>query len=644
MQKLTLRLLTCAAMFAFTAAAPWPMTVPAAFAQQSEPELEPGAETTDEAESSEADAPEEPFLAEDTQSFAGAFLAARTADFDSDTESAIGFYSRALAFDPENVELQQRLMIAHFAEGNFEDGLALAEELRDDETIQRVTVLARGVAAIRDGDFDEAVSILTYEGPNEFDQLMNGLMLAWAQFGAGDAEAALATVDGLQGSELFAVFVNFHGGAIAEADGNLAEARERYTAAVTDTVGRGAAADTFMRAVMALATLEAREGDRQAALDVVSTGEGVAPGYAPLNALRQTIEAGEPVETNSESAAEGAAAVLYTVAAALNREGAEETVALYLQFSRVLNPDDAGTLVMLGGLAESLGKPEEAIAIYESVPEGSPMWRISQLQLGLNLADLDRTEEAKAHLLALIEADPDDMRSYLAYGSVLSAAEQYREMADNYDRAVEMIGPIPSTGDWNIFFQRGIAYERLKEWETAEPNFLRALELMPDQPQVLNYLGYSWVDMNMKLAEGMEMIRKAVELRPNDGYIVDSLGWAHYRLGEYELAVQELEKAVELRPSDATINDHLGDAYWRVGRRLEAVFQWNRALTLDPEEDLIPAIEAKIEDGLPEDDAPATAREPAARPDATQTDPDERSELRPLPVVDPARSGAAVFG
>jgi predicted negative regulator of RcsB-dependent stress response len=362
MQKLTLRLLTCAAMLAFTAAAPWPLMAPAALAQQSEPEIAPdiapGSDTTDEAESAEADAEEEPFSAEDTQSFAGAFLAARTADYDSDTGSAIGFYSRALAFDPENVELQQRLMIAHFAEGNFEDGLELAEELKDDETIQRVTVLARGVAAIRDGNFDEAVSILTYEGPNEFDQLMNGLMLAWAQFGAGDAEAALATVDGLQGSELFAVFVNFHGGAIAEADGNLAEARARYTAAVTDTVGRGAAADTFMRAVMALATLEAREGDRQAALDVISTGEGVAPGYAPLNALRQTIEAGEPVETNSESAAEGAAAVLYTVAAALNREGAEETVALYLQFSRVLNPDDAGTLVMLGGLAESLGKPE----------------------------------------------------------------------------------------------------------------------------------------------------------------------------------------------------------------------------------------------------------------------------------------------
>jgi tetratricopeptide (TPR) repeat protein len=454
---------------------------------------------------------------------------------------------------------------------------------------------------------------------------MSGLMQAWARFGRGNGDQALKIIDDMQGADWYSIFLNFHGGAIAAAAGNRDEARRRYTAVITDQVGGGAAPDTYMRAVMALAGLEARAGNQQAALDVVSTGEAFSPGYAPLTALRQSIEAGERVGGQIGTAQEGAAAVLFTIAAALNREGAEEVVSLYLQLSRTLDAANANTLVLLGGLAENLDKAEEAIAIYESVPEGSPMRRVAQLQLGLNLADLGRTEEAKDHLMSLIEADPDDMRSYLAYGSVLSNAQQYREMADNYDRAVEMIGATPTRSHWNIFFQRGIAYERLKEWETAEPNFLKSLELFPDQPQVLNYLGYSWVDMNMNLDEGMEMIEKAVELRPNDGYIVDSLGWAHYRLGDYEQAVTELERAVELRPADPTINDHLGDAYWRVGRRLEASFQWNRALTLDPDEDLVTAIQAKIDDGLPDEDedVPATAEGDERR--TPPTTPDERS-------------------
>jgi Flp pilus assembly protein TadD len=154
-----------------------------------------------------------------------------------------------------------------------------------------------------------------------------------------------------------------------------------------------------------------------------------------------------------------------------------------------------------------------------------------------------------------------------------------------------------------LFYQLGISYERLKQWDKAEVAFLRALELSPNEPQVMNYLGYSWIDMNINLEEGMDMIRTAVELRPNDGYIVDSLGWAHFRQGQYEEAVRQLERAIELRPSDPTINDHLGDAYWRIGRTTEASFQWERALTnmADFDESLIPVLEKKIKEGLSDD-------------------------------------------
>lgn len=245
------------------------------------------------------------------------------------------------------------------------------------------------------------------------------------------------------------------------------------------------------------------------------------------------------------------------------------------------------------------------------------MRRISELQLGLALAGTDKVAEAREHLKELIASDPMDIRSYLAYGSVLSDAKDYAEMASNYDKAVEVIGPVPKAGDWTIFFQRGIAYERLKKWEQAEPNFQKALELNPEQPQVLNYLGYSWVDMNRNLDEGLDMIRRAVELRPDDGYVVDSLGWAYYRMGRFDDSVTELERAVQLRAGDSTINDHLGDAYWRVGRKLEAVYQWNRALISEGEDVNPEKIKEKIANGLPPvDPASATADKSPAKPAA----------------------------
>ncbi|MGO7426315.1 tetratricopeptide repeat protein, partial [Rhizobium ruizarguesonis] len=212
----------------------------------------------------------------------------------------------------------------------------------------------------------------------------------------------------------------------------------------------------------------------------------------------------------------------------------------------------------------------------------------------LALAQGGKVDEARKHLQALIASDPKDIRSYLAYGSVLSDAKDYAAMATNYDKAVDAIGPLPGRSNWSVFFQRGIAYERLKKWDQAEPNFRKALELNPDQPQVLNYLGYSWIDMNRNLDEGLGMIKKAVDLRPDDGYIIDSLGWAYFRLNRFDDAVDELERAAQIKAGDATINDHLGDAYWRVGRKLEAVYQWNRALSSEPEAAEIPKIKDKV--------------------------------------------------
>ncbi len=552
------------------------------------------------------------FDASSVSSFAGAFLAGMVADGDQDYANAIEFYKSALVFEPNNIIIQERLMINLFLNRDFDEGVALARDLKDDRAVERVTTLALGLDAIRDGEYDDARAFFAYQGANELDRMMNAMLIAWADFGEGKKQEAIKTVAELEGPDWFAIFRNYTAGTMAAAAGDLEQARKYLTEAVTDREGGAGAQDVFVRATIALASVEANNGEKQKAFDALSAGEAVTGRYAPFEAVRARIEKGEELKLEVRDASEGAASVFFAIGAALHQStggqgggpgGPGEVVSFYLQSVHAMDTDSADALLLLGNIADQLGKPADAIEYYQMVEQQSPMYRLSELQLGLDLADMGKGDEARAHLQALIDADPSDFRSYLALGSVLSQAEDYAAMAKNYDAAVEAIGPRPERSHWGVFYQRGIAYERLKEWEKAEPNFTKALELFPDQPQVLNYLGYSWIDMNINLEKGLEMIQKAVAARPSDGYIVDSLGWAYYRLGRYDDAVHELERAVSLKENDATINDHLGDAYWQVGRKLEASFQWNRALIADPDEATAESLHKKLKEGLPPQEA-----------------------------------------
>ncbi|MGF9562693.1 tetratricopeptide repeat protein [Neorhizobium sp. JUb45] len=573
------------------------------------------------------------FDATKVNSFSGAFLAARTADVDHDYPNAITLYRKALELEPANTEIRERLMLSLLMSGDFDGALPFANELKTDEGVERITTIVRGLDDIRNRKFAEAEKLLTYKGSNDLDRITHTLLAAWARVGAGKGKEALTLVRGMKGPAWFKVFTDYHLGAMALVSGDINTARSSLTSAITNDDGVATTPDTFMRAIMALARLEASQGNKQKALDTIAVGDRLISNYAPLKALRQSIEAGDKPDQQVTTATEGAAAVLFSVGGALNRQGAEEMVSLYLHMSHALDPKSADTLILLGGIAEKLEQPKQAIALYEKVPADSPMRRISELQLGLTLAQTGEVDKAREHLKNLIASDPSDLRSYLAYGSVLSDAKDYKAMAENYDKAVAVIGPIARPADWTIFFQQAISYERLKQWDKAEPAFRKSLELNPEQPQVLNYLGYSFVDMNRNLDEGMAMIKKAVDARPDDGYIVDSLGWAYYRLGQFEEAVTELERAVQLRAGDAAINDHLGDAYWRVGRKLEANYQWKRALTMEPEEAEIPKIKEKIENGLP----PA---EPIKRAETTVTPP-ATTETQTAMVTPPANPAPA---
>lgn len=546
-------------------------------------------------------------------SFSGAYLAARIAEGDNDLDNAIAYYKQALAFNPGDTSLQQSLMLSLIAQGRFEESLVYADKLKAVPDVERFSRLALAVDSFHKKDFTKAQYWLKLSLESDLDRLISGVMSGWAQAGAGDPTGAMASIDKLQGPDWFGLFKSFHRALIADAAGLSDKADALYDATLTDVTAGGAAPETWMRNAQAYASFLARKGNKNKALDVLDKAEAFAPGKLDIQALRDRISKGDKIEPFVASPSEGAAEILLDLAIALNRGGGEPFVRLYLQYALALKPDSDAALVQLAAVAEQLKDGEGAIALYSRIPASSPLKELSDLQLGLNLADLNRHDEAIAHLKAFVEAHPDDMRAYLALGGVYASKEDFRSAATLYDKAVAVL-KTPTNANWNIYYQRGIAYERLKEWPKAEPNFLKALELFPDQPQVLNYLGYSWVDMKMNLKEGLAMIQKAVDLRPSDGYIVDSLGWAYFRMGRFDDAVREMERAVSLKPEDPVLNDHLGDAYWRVGRKLEATFQWNQARDLKPDPDVLAILQQKLMKGLPPIESNTAQETPKVKP------------------------------
>ncbi|MBZ9995360.1 tetratricopeptide repeat protein [Mesorhizobium sp. BH1-1-4] len=547
-------------------------------------------------------------------SFSGAYLAARIAEGDNDLDSAIAYYKQALAFNPGDTALQQSLMLSLIAQGRFDESLVYADKLKEVPDVERFSRLALAVDSFHKKDFTKAQYWLKLSLESDLDRLISGVMSGWAEQGAGQASEAMASIDKLQGPDWFGLFKSFHRALIADASNMPEKAEAIYAATMQDTAAGGAAPETWMRNAQAYASFLARKGDKAKAMSVLDQAEAFSPGKLEIVALRDRIGKGDKIAPFVSGPSDGASEILLDLATALNRGGGEPFVRLYLQYALALKPDSDAALVQLAAVAEQLKDGEGAIALYRRIPDSSPLKEISDLQLGLNLADLDRHDEAITHLKAFVDAHPNDMRAYLALGGVYSSKDDFRSAANLYDKAVEVL-KTPTAANWNIFYQRGIAYERLKEWPKAEPNFRKALELQPDQPQVLNYLGYSWVDMNTNLKEGLEMIQKAVDLRPSDGYIVDSLGWAYFRLGRFDDAVREMERAVSLKPEDPVLNDHLGDAYWRVGRKLEATFQWNQARDLKPDPDVLATLQQKLMKGLPPIESNTAQETPKVKPE-----------------------------
>ncbi len=541
----------------------------------------------------------------------GDYLAARYAAAIHQPQAAEKYFDKTLAADPGNPIVIERAFMVALNAGDMDRGVELARQLVHVSPDHRMANLVLSLSDIKRGNYGDAQKEIGSAEAGIFVALVGALTEAWAAAGDGGEQAALAKLKAFEGKPAFDLFRVYHTALILDMLGDKKVAEENYRKAMDASGG------TSIRIVQAYASFLDREGRVNEARAVLDQYATLSPDH-PLvrEALRELAEEdarGEKMAPLVSNAAEGVAEALYGLGSALAQDQGNELAQLYLQLAIWLRPDFDVARTLLADSYEQKKRWADAVGAYSAVKKGSALYGNARIQTALDLDRLDRDDEAIAVLRALSADNPKSIDPITALGDIYRVKERYAEAAVEYTRAIAIAGTPPKPADWPLYYARGICNERLGNWPLAENDLKLALTLSGDHPLVLNYLGYSWIEKGDHLKEALAMIEKAVELRPNDGFIVDSLGWAEYQLGDYKKAAEVLERAVELEPGDSTINEHLGDALWKVGRKIEARFQWSHALEMKPDKDRVEPLKAKLEFGL---EAGEAARHRAPAPSA----------------------------
>ncbi len=539
---------------------------------------------------------------------AGAYLAARHASAFFDFRAAAEYYPQVLARDPSNPSLLENAALAFAGLGQIEKAVPIARRLQQLDATNQVANLILLAEQMKAGKFDDVLADL--KAGLSVGPLLDSLMTAWAEFGAGRMSEALAAFDAAAEQQGVGAFARYHKALALAAVGDFEGA-----AAIFDSEA-GSALRRTRRGALAYIRILSQLGRGEKALALLDDAFGMEldPGLAEL---RSRIAAGEALPyTTIRNAADGAAEVYFTVASALNGEAGDAYTLLYSRLSEFLRPQHVDAILLSASLLETLQRHALAAAAYKKVPADDPAFYAAEMGRAETLEATGKPEEAIAVLRSLAQSHPGVAVVHVTLGDMLSRMKRFDAAIAAYNAAIDLFDD-PDPRQWVVYYARGIAHERVDNWKQAEADFLKALDLSPGEPRVLNYLGYSYVEKGVKLDTALDMIRRAVEARPDSGYIVDSLAWALYRLGRYEEAVPHMERAAALMPVDPVVNDHLGDVLWSVGRKVEARFQWRRALSFIDEENPSPDVDPdrirrKLEVGLDkvlaaEGDKPNTA-------------------------------------
>ncbi|WP_300036543.1 tetratricopeptide repeat protein [uncultured Roseobacter sp.] len=504
------------------------------------------------------------------QSVAGPYLAARVAAMESNFEQAAAYYTRALARDPRNTDLMGSALLAQMALGRVDRALPIAQALESAGERNQVAELVIKIDMIRKGAWDTLTAPV--EESRGIGPLVDGLLRAWGYMGKGEVSQALAAFEDIRAQPALEGFALYHEANALASVGDFEGAE-----AIFATDAARAALQTRRGVLARVAVLSQLERFDEA-LELVRTMFAGATD-PEIDVVVASLQSGTVLPYSQvASVQDGFAEVFFSVAEALRGEAGAEFTLLYAQAARILRPDHVDALLTTAQLFESLGQYGSAIEVYREVPAEDPAYHAAELGRAAALRRSDRPDASVEVLEQLARSHGGMATVQSALGDAYRQQDRYAEAVKAYNVAVDLAEETGASS-WFLLYARAISNERLGNWDSAEADFRAALEINPGQPQVLNYLGYSLVEKREKLDEALDMIERAVAASPDSGYIIDSLGWALYRLRRFEEAVPHMERAVELMPVDPVVNDHLGDVYWAVGRTREAEFQWARALS-----------------------------------------------------------------
>lgn len=523
------------------------------------------------------------------KSWAGQYLAGFHATRKNDYINASKYFSESLKLRAQSDYLRARAMNLLLVSGKYSEAIQLAEGLADAEEASTARFLLLASKA-KDGEFEEIKAMIDEISGDSKPSTLHSLMRAWASFGMGnklDAQNQLKKLH--EQDSLLENLINFHYALISDLSGNQKVAEELY--------GKLFSAKTHAASFLASAYhFYEKTGDSEKqkfALEKYNKAIGNEYLVTPPNPVQNPLE--------------GMANLFVELAKIISNEYYSEKTASFLRMGIYLNPDLDEAKILLGSILIAEGDYNSANNVLSQVRPESGMGDFALLSIVRNFEALGQELRAREYLQELIDSELAVVEALVNLGDMERKKSNFEKAAEYYSQAIERRAEETQNLElkekedkkfWGIYFARGVSYERLKQWELAEADFKKALELYPDQPDVLNYLGYSWVDMGVNLADAKQMILKAYQQRPNDAHITDSVGWALYKLGEYERAVKYLERAAQLMPYDPVVNDHLGDVYWKVGREKEAKFMWQRALDNKPEAKYVEAIKSKLENGM----------------------------------------------
>lgn len=530
-----------------------------------------------------------------TESAYGNYLAGRYASSMNDVRAAAEYYAAAHKKEPENPLLRRHAFLSALLAGNIPDSADYARQAIDAKAEARLMRLSIAAFYLGNKRFDHTLEVLSDGEYGPFNDEVRQLLRGWAAYGDGDVDQALVFIDSTSESPVFFHIVQLNRALILDLAGRVDEAEAAYKI-VTDS------ARLTDRAAFSYGFFLERRGKEKDARTQYEKTLSAFPD-APLSGAAMLRLNTKPLAKLPRplirNAREGAAEALFITAQILAAQAHFDKALVYLEMARFINPHHDAALQLLARLMEVEDRPDDALAMFASIGQKSPYRLDADLNRAHALFRMNRRDEAMGLFQKLALAHPDDERLVGAYADALRSTENYETALPIYHRLVSQAA---DNAGWQIYFARGTVLERLGKWREGVVDFRKALTLNPDQPDVLNYLGYTYIDAGENLDEGFALIEKALSLRPEAGYIVDSLGWAHYRLGHYEQAVHYLERAVELEAGEPTISDHLADAYWQVGRHLEARFQWSHTLSLEPDGDIdFVEVKEKLEHGLGND-------------------------------------------